>query len=133
MASLGSTLVSDPFKPLAVPAVVFFFLEVFAAVVLPQPDVALPLVAGSRRRIAVLVPAHNESQGLLETLDDIRAQLHAGDRILVVADNCTDDTASVARAAGAAGHLSATTPQRSARAMPWIGVLGSSAQIPLTS
>ena len=100
MASLGSTLLVILAGLVAVPAFVFF-LEVFAAVVLPQPDVALPLVAGSRRRIAVLVPAHNESQGLLETLDDIRAQLHAGDRILVVADNCTDDTASVARAAGA--------------------------------
>ena len=39
--------------------------------------------------------------GLLPTLADIKAQLRAGDRLLVVADNCTDDTAAVAAAAGA--------------------------------
>ncbi|HXY02004.1 MAG TPA: glycosyltransferase family 2 protein, partial [Terriglobales bacterium] len=48
-----------------------------------------------------LVPAHNESSGLLPTLADIQKQLHPGDRLLVVADNCTDDTADVASAAGA--------------------------------
>lgn len=52
-------------------------------------------------RVAVLVPAHNESAGLLSTVGDIRAQLRPGDRLLVVADNCTDDTAAVAEKAGA--------------------------------
>ena len=47
--------------------------------------------------MAVLVPAHNESGKILPTLADIRAQLAAGDRLLVVADNCDDDTAPVAR------------------------------------
>jgi cellulose synthase/poly-beta-1,6-N-acetylglucosamine synthase-like glycosyltransferase len=47
------------------------------------------------------VPAHNESTDLLPTLADIRAQLYPHDRLLVVADNCTDDTAVVARAGGA--------------------------------
>jgi cellulose synthase/poly-beta-1,6-N-acetylglucosamine synthase-like glycosyltransferase len=47
------------------------------------------------------VPAHNESAGLLPTLGDIKAQMRAADRLLVVADNCTDDTAAVAIAAGA--------------------------------
>jgi len=54
-----------------------------------------------RPRLAVLVPAHNESRGVLPTLADIRAQLEAGDRLLVIADNCGDDTADVARGAGA--------------------------------
>src|SRR5262249_1158907 len=49
----------------------------------------------------VLVPAHNESIGLLPTLADIKAQMRASDRVVVVADNCTDDTAAVAAAAGA--------------------------------
>ena len=56
---------------------------------------------GPRPRLAVLVPAHNESSGLLPTLGDIQRQLLPGDRLLVVADNCTDDTADVARARGA--------------------------------
>ena len=47
------------------------------------------------------MPAHNEGSGLLPTLDDILAQLNDGDRLLVVADNCNDDTADIARAAGA--------------------------------
>ena len=51
-----------------------------------------------RSRVAVLVPAHNEAAGIAETLDNIRAQLGPGDRLLVVADNCSDDTANIATA-----------------------------------
>lgn len=54
-----------------------------------------------RPKIAVLVPAHNESAGIVPTLADIKSQLVAGDRLLLVADNCTDDTAAVALAKGA--------------------------------
>jgi cellulose synthase/poly-beta-1,6-N-acetylglucosamine synthase-like glycosyltransferase len=54
-----------------------------------------------RPRVAVLVPAHNESKGLLPTLADIRRELYPGDRLLVVADNCSDDTAAVASTGGA--------------------------------
>ncbi|HEX8407058.1 MAG TPA: glycosyltransferase family 2 protein [Duganella sp.] len=58
-------------------------------------------LAGARPRIAVLVPAHNEEAGLAATLASLMPQLQAGDRVLVVADNCADDTAGVARRAGA--------------------------------
>lgn len=51
-------------------------------------------------RIAVLVPAHNESIGLIPTLGDLCSQLRTDDRVLVVADNCTDDTAAVASSKG---------------------------------
>lgn len=54
-----------------------------------------------RPSIVVLVPAHNESRGLLPTLADIASQLSRSDRLLVVADNCSDDTAEIAEAAGA--------------------------------
>ena len=60
-----------------------------------------PSLRENRPRIAVIVPAHNEGKTLEPTLNDINLQLHAGDRLLVVADNCTDDTAEVAIAAGA--------------------------------
>jgi cellulose synthase/poly-beta-1,6-N-acetylglucosamine synthase-like glycosyltransferase len=59
---------------------------------------AVPQTMG---RVAVIVPAHNESEGIGPTLQDILPQLGPGDRLLVVADNCTDDTASVAADAGA--------------------------------
>jgi cellulose synthase/poly-beta-1,6-N-acetylglucosamine synthase-like glycosyltransferase len=55
----------------------------------------------SRPSVAVIVPAHNESAGILPTLADILAQLAGGDRLIVVADNCSDDTAAVAASAGA--------------------------------
>jgi len=77
-----------------------FSLEVVAAIALPQrPCTRLPN-RGPRPRLAALVPAHNESTGVLPTLADIQSQLLSGDRLLVVADNCTDDTAAVAAARG---------------------------------
>src|ERR1700722_11300717 len=85
---------------LAIPVAVFL-VEVVAAIALPQRDHLASLDGGTRGRIAVLVPAHNESTGLLPTLADIKAQMYAPDRLLVVADNCEDDTAAVAAAAGA--------------------------------
>jgi hypothetical protein len=38
----------------------------------------------------VLVPAHNEESGIAATLAALLPQLAAGDRLLVVADNCSD-------------------------------------------
>lgn len=57
-------------------------------------------LAVARPRLAVLVPAHDESAVIAATLDSLRPQLRSGDRLVVVADNCTDDTAALARAAG---------------------------------
>jgi cellulose synthase/poly-beta-1,6-N-acetylglucosamine synthase-like glycosyltransferase len=51
-------------------------------------------------RTAVLIPAHNEGEGILPTVQDVQSQLGLNDRILVVADNCTDDTAAIVRASG---------------------------------
>jgi cellulose synthase/poly-beta-1,6-N-acetylglucosamine synthase-like glycosyltransferase len=85
---------------LAIPVIVFC-LEIIAALALPQHGLSACQSSGFRRRVAVLIPAHNESTGILPTLVDLQTQLHAGDRLLVVADNCSDDTAAVASAAGA--------------------------------
>jgi cellulose synthase/poly-beta-1,6-N-acetylglucosamine synthase-like glycosyltransferase len=85
---------------LAIPTTVFF-IEVVAAIALAQQDYPVPPGNRPRQRVAVLLPAHNESTGILPTLADITVQIRAGDRLLVVADNCTDDTAAVAAAAGA--------------------------------
>jgi cellulose synthase/poly-beta-1,6-N-acetylglucosamine synthase-like glycosyltransferase len=52
-------------------------------------------------RVAVLVPAHNESVNVIPTIECLKRQLGPVDRLLVIADNCTDDTAALARAAGA--------------------------------
>jgi cellulose synthase/poly-beta-1,6-N-acetylglucosamine synthase-like glycosyltransferase len=79
--------------------VVLFCLEVLAAMTVPTQKLTLCGGSEPRCRVAVLVPAHDESAGLGDTLDDIKEQLQPGDRLLVVADNCTDDTAAIARAA----------------------------------
>lgn len=54
-----------------------------------------------RAACVVLIPAHNEEGGISTTLLNLQAQLQAGDRVLVVADNCTDRTAELARSHGA--------------------------------
>jgi len=51
--------------------------------------------------LAVLVPANNEGAGIAQTINSITVQLPVDSQLLVVADNCTDDTAEVARCAGA--------------------------------
>jgi cellulose synthase/poly-beta-1,6-N-acetylglucosamine synthase-like glycosyltransferase len=51
-------------------------------------------------RIVLLVPAHNEEAGIAVTVAALAAAAPSAD-ILVVADNCSDDTARAAQAAGA--------------------------------
>lgn len=55
----------------------------------------------ARPRVAVLVPAHDEALGIAASLSTVRRQMVPGDRLIVVADNCSDETARVALAAGA--------------------------------
>ncbi|MDX3899210.1 MAG: glycosyltransferase [Sphingobium sp.] len=49
----------------------------------------------------VLMPAHDEAAGIGRSVADVLAQLRPCDRLLVVADNCADDTAAIARRLGA--------------------------------
>jgi cellulose synthase/poly-beta-1,6-N-acetylglucosamine synthase-like glycosyltransferase len=57
--------------------------------------------AAERPRLAVLVPAHDEASVIAQTLRSIIPELREADRLLVVADNCNDETAAVASAQGA--------------------------------
>jgi cellulose synthase/poly-beta-1,6-N-acetylglucosamine synthase-like glycosyltransferase len=50
--------------------------------------------------VTVLIPAHNEEAILPVTLPALLAQSRPPDRVIVVADNCTDATEDIARAAG---------------------------------
>lgn len=59
------------------------------------------LPAGQRPRTAVLIPAHNEESVIGGTLATLLPTLGVDDFVLVVADNCTDQTADVARTCGA--------------------------------
>ena len=73
--------------------------------VLTLLSAALPAPAGGERRLRfdVIVPAHNEATGIVRTVRSLAKLDWPADlfRILVIADNCTDATAAVARAAGA--------------------------------
>jgi len=82
-------LMSVPFLVLAVEAI---------ASILPNGH-HLP-AASQRPRCAVLMPAHDEETVIPAAIWNVRDQLAPGDRFLVVADNCTDGTAAVARAVG---------------------------------
>jgi cellulose synthase/poly-beta-1,6-N-acetylglucosamine synthase-like glycosyltransferase len=82
-----------------VPTLVFV-VEVAAGCLLPVREKDITATEHDRR-VAVLIPAHNEGAGIKPTIDDVERQLRPGDRLLVIADNCTDETASVAAASGA--------------------------------
>ena len=76
--------------------------EVLLAVTSARAPVGTePASSQPRPRVAVLIPAHDEASTITPTLRSIVPQLRATDRLLVVADNCSDATAAVARAAGA--------------------------------
>ena len=82
---------------LAVPAAVFV-LEITSVLVLPE---RLQVSKNDCRvRATVIIPAHDEASGIQDTLEDIKLRIRPTDRILVIADNCTDDTASIAKKAG---------------------------------
>lgn len=58
-------------------------------------------VQPGRQKVAVLIPAHNEELVIGQTLDMLMKADDPADRILVVADNCSDGTSALALARGA--------------------------------
>ena len=77
-----------------------FVLQILAAAWTRSSSTARSRQHVVRGRVAVLVPAHDEAAGIARTLDAVLPQLREHDRVVVVADNCSDDTAAIARAAG---------------------------------
>jgi len=74
-----------------------------ALLTLLSAKVPRPVPTHRRLRFDILVPAHNEAAVIGRTIASLR-QLdwpRDGFRILVIADNCDDDTADLARDAGA--------------------------------
>ena len=66
------------------------------------PPTALPtlaeLPAGTVLRCTVLIPAHDEEAVLARTLASLAEQTRAPDRVVVIADNCSDATVEIALA-----------------------------------
>lgn len=76
---------------------ILFFLECILAL-LPEPKKLEQQIA--RPTITVLIPAHNENKVIGKTLKVLVPQLTEQDQLVVVADNCTDNTAELARQFG---------------------------------
>lgn len=72
-------------------------IEVFLGILMPRD---LEIDQSSTPDTVVLMPAHNEEDIIADRLAALQSQLPAHMRILLVADNCSDRTATVARAAG---------------------------------
>lgn len=81
----------------AIPTLVLFIQVFFAAFASRKARVNVNDAITDR--VTVLIPAHNESSNILPTLASLKAQSTEVE-VLVVADNCEDDTAHIARAAG---------------------------------
>jgi cellulose synthase/poly-beta-1,6-N-acetylglucosamine synthase-like glycosyltransferase len=95
--TLLAILVAAAAAILAIPTLIFF-VECFASLLLPAgKQVARP----EGLSLVVLIPAHDEKEGIGPTVAEVQSQLAPGDRTLVVADNCSDSTAELARASGA--------------------------------
>jgi cellulose synthase/poly-beta-1,6-N-acetylglucosamine synthase-like glycosyltransferase len=86
---------------LALPAV-FASLYLLSCTLLSARPRRIPRSA-RQLRFDVIVPAHNEASGIARTVTNLRRLEWPEDRfrVLVIADNCTDATASIARTAGA--------------------------------
>ena len=76
------------------------------AAMLPFPkNITAPKVARRFSKLAIVIPAHNESSTILQCLNSLRncdPLGHGPDiTVVVIADNCTDSTAELASSAGA--------------------------------
>ena len=103
LGSALGVLASLALLVLALPVGVFC-VQIFAGVlsVSPRPRSASGAASGTvRPRMTVLVPAHDEAGGIATTVALLLREVAPGDRVLVIADNCQDATAALARAAGA--------------------------------
>ena len=68
---------------------------------LRQGRVAKDVSSIKRPRIGVLIPANNEELLIADTIKAVLSHLVEGDRLLVVADNCSDLTCEIALGCGA--------------------------------
>jgi cellulose synthase/poly-beta-1,6-N-acetylglucosamine synthase-like glycosyltransferase len=67
--------------------------------------------------VTVLIPAHDEAASIGATLESLFAQEPPPDRVIVVADNCTDATGEIARAHGAEVFVTVDNTRKKAGAL----------------
>ena len=74
----------------------FFAVEVFAGLASSRKDETV----GPSPHVAIVIPAHDEAAVIARTLAELPPSESLA-RVVVVADNCVDDTAAIAGSAGA--------------------------------
>lgn len=97
-----STLLALFAALLLIPCAVLL-VQVLAALLPARLNAAEPLQTGAfntQTAVCLLMPAHNEAGGIASVLQALMPQLGPHTRLLVVADNCSDATAAIARAVG---------------------------------
>ena len=90
-------------------ALIFLTILALIPIVTFSLQCFLSLVSGRKNsfereslpRLAVLIPSHNEEAIVSGILQDVKSQVQENDRVIVIADNCVDTTAAVARSHGA--------------------------------
>ena len=75
--------------------VVVLFIQVLMAVI--ATDEPLQEIRKQNPKVTVLVPAHNEELVISATISSIKQQLGDTGHLIVIADNCTDNTAQIVR------------------------------------
>jgi cellulose synthase/poly-beta-1,6-N-acetylglucosamine synthase-like glycosyltransferase len=76
-----------------------------------------PATATAQPFLTAVLPAHNEAASIGQTIRSLCEQARRPDRIIVVCDNCTDDTAERAIVAGAEVFTSVNNKHRKAGAL----------------
>ncbi|MGL6338521.1 MAG: glycosyltransferase, partial [Waterburya sp.] len=83
-----------------------FFIECLAAFIFQNPPSHLSSSSSfspnniPRPKTTILIPAHNEAEQITKVIQVLQTQLTEQDQVIVIADNCHDDTAELARATG---------------------------------
>ena len=89
-----------------IPLQIIVFLYTIAYHLLSIPGffpIKVHPLAPEQHRFAIIIPAHNESRVIAHLIDSLKKQYYNSDlyQIFVIADNCTDNTADIARENGA--------------------------------
>ena len=79
--------------------VTVFLLQVIAACFAKSKQVQ-ETKNTKRPSVAILMPAHNEALVITQSIASIKRHLQSQDQLIVIADNCTDDTAAIATGLG---------------------------------
>ena len=68
-------------------------------------------------KVSIVIPAHNEAGSIAQTLASVRDQTLPPQEVIVVCDNCTDDTERIASAQGARTFLTYRNTAKKAGAL----------------